>query len=182
MLVDRPSSHFEASPVTRLVSWTRFGLFAACLIGCVRIADADGPFRRRVGIRPTTAIVQADPIGRNANAPTPMLGTFYGTPAVIVRGDQPTGGGYSPLGMYGPNNMTIYGPTSIFRATSAPVRVYSRGYDGRVVETEGTSFSTPYRPEASPVIYPTPNSYYYRPRRPNLPPEYPSPINWIDQN
>src|SRR4051812_30652555 len=31
-------------------------------------------------------------------SPYPMLGTFYPTPSLMVRGNWPAGGGYSPLG------------------------------------------------------------------------------------
>lgn len=157
-------------------------LVGACLLTSGSETDAGSPPRRRP-LAPTAVRAEV-PAGfdRNANAPTSMLGTFYPTPYIIVRGDGPTGAGYSPLGQYGLGTTTLYGPISAYRATSAPVRVYSRGYDGRVIEREGTSFSTPYRPEASPVIYPTPNSYYYRPRRPNPSADTPSPINWLDQN
>ena len=51
--------------------------------------------------------------------------------------------------------MAPYGPTSAFRTTSAPVPIYSRGYDGRTYVAEATGFSTPNFPELSPVVYPT---------------------------
>lgn len=161
---------------------SHLALVVASLVTIGSDSYAGSPPRRRV-LAPTANLATV-PVGfdRNANAPTPMLGTFYPTPYIVVRGDGPTGGGYSPLGQYGLGTTTLYGPISAYRATTAPVRVYSRGYDGRVIEREGTTFSTPYRPEASPVVYPTPNSYYYRPRRPNISPDFPSPINWLDQN
>jgi hypothetical protein len=118
----------------------------------------------------------------NANAPSPMLGTFYPTPYVIVGGDPAAGGGYSPLGQYGTTTMVLYGPTSIFRSVTAPVTSYSRGYDGRVYESQGHSFSTPFRPESSPVVYPNANSNYYRPRGTTEPAQRMRGYGWVDQN
>ena len=86
---------------------------------------------------------------------SPTLGTFEPTPYLMVRGNGTTGGGYSPLDVYGDQSMTLYGPLSALRATSAPVTTYSRGYDGRIYAGPGTSFSTPNLPGLSPVIYPT---------------------------
>jgi hypothetical protein len=110
------------------------------------------------------------------------LGTFQPTPIVIVRGNWPTGGGYTPLQFYGDQTMMIYGPISPFRSVAAPVVTYSRGYDGRVYALPATSFSTPNRPELTPVIYPTSANYYYAPRVNRTPPQWTSGINWIDQN
>lgn len=152
---------------------------AVCMSGSGRAQAGDKIVRRRAyAITPTAYL--GDPA--NANAPSPMLGTFYPTPYVIVGGDRPTGDGYTPLGQYGPNNLTIYGPMSIYRSVTAPVSVYSRGYDGRVYESRGHSFSTPFRPESSPVIYPTANSNYYRPRGTTAPPWRTTGYGWIDQN
>ena len=92
------------------------------------------------------------------------LGTFEPTPYLMVRGDWPTGGGYSPLEVYGDQTLSLYGPLSPLRSVSAPVRTYTRGYDGRIYPGEGTSFSNPNLPRLSPVIYPTPASYYYAPQ------------------
>ena len=150
----------------------------ACL-ACVGPAEAGGPFRRRAAAVVPTATT-TNPA--NANAPSPMLGTFYPTNYAIVGGSFPTGGGYSPLGMYGTGNMVLYGPTSISRSVTAPVSVYSRGYDGRVYESQGHSFSTPFRPESSPVIYPSANSNYYRPRGTTAPPWRTTGFGWVDQN
>jgi len=156
------------------------GLLAVMLLATVPSADAGGNRRRRAAPIEAATVTTVNPA--NANAESPMLGTFYPTPSIRVGGASPTGAGYSPLGQYGLNNLTIYGPTSAFRATSAPIRVYSRGYDGRTVLTEARSVSTPYYPQGSPVVYPTPNSDYYRPRGTSFPPTWPSPINWLDQN
>ena len=137
-----------------------------------------GGFRRRVTTPIPTAVIT-----RGDDTETGMLGSFYPNPTIMVGGASPTGGGYSPLGQYGTSTLATYGPIAATRSTSAPVRVYSRGYDGRVYERQVDSFSNPYFPEASPVIFPTPNASYYRPRRgPSAPAGWPSPINWVDQN
>lgn len=151
----------------------------ACVSGSGPAQAGGGIFRRRTNIVTPTAYL-GNPA--DANAPSPMLGTFYPTPYLIVGGDRPTGDGYTPLGQYGPNNLTIYGPMSIYRSVTAPVSVYSRGYDGRVYESRGHSFSTPFHPQSSPVIYPTANSNYYRPRGTSAPPWWTTGNGWIDQN
>ena len=86
------------------------------------------------------------------------------------------------MGLYGESTMALYGPFSSLRSTAAPLITYSRGYDGRTVIHEGTSFSTPNLPEATPVIYPTQATYYYGFRESGDPPWWSSGINWIDQN
>jgi len=110
------------------------------------------------------------------------LGTFYPTPYLMVRGNAPAGGGYSPLGEYGNTTLSMYGPLSSFRMTSAPVATYSRGYDGRTVVVPGTSFSAPNYPQLTPVINPTQGSYYYGFRQSGTPPSWQNGINWLDQN
>jgi hypothetical protein len=119
---------------------------------------------------------------RPAYAPTSTLGTFYPTPYMVVRGNDPVGGGYSPLGIYGDQTMSIYGPFSPLRTRTAPVRSYVRGYDGRIYVSEGNSFSNPNVPELSPVVYPTEANNYFGPRVSRTPPWWSSAINWIDQN
>ena len=99
----------------------------------------------------------------------------------MVRGNWPTGGGYSPLEVYGDQTLSLYGPLSPLRSVSAPVRTYTRGYDGRISPGEGTSFSNPNLPRLSPVIYPTPASYYYGPRVNRTPPWWSTGTEWIDQ-
>jgi hypothetical protein len=84
--------------------------------------------------------------------------------------------------MYGMATMVMYGPTSIYRTATAPVTVYSRGYDGQVVELRGHSFSSPMMPESNPVVYPTTNSYYYRPRSGSSRPWTTTGYNWMDHN
>ncbi len=143
--------------------------------GFVSRAEAGGLFRKRAQ--------EASP---TAYAPSPArpatLGTFYVTPYITVRGNWPAGGGYSPLDQFGDATMAMYGPHSSFRATSAPVLSYSRGYDGRTVILEGTSFSTPLLPSLSPVVYPTQAIYFFAPRASTTPPWWKNGINWVDQN
>ncbi len=137
-------------------------------------AEAGGLFRRRTRtVVPTARVQQA--------SPSP-LGTFAPTPYMTVRGNFPTGGGYSPLDSFGDTSMDMYGPLSAFRATAAPVVTYTRGYDGRVRVVEGTSFSTPNHPDNSPVVYPTHGTYYYGFRETGDPPWWAKGTNWIDQN
>jgi hypothetical protein len=112
----------------------------------------------------------------------PTLGTFEPTPYIMVGGLSPIGGGYSPLGIYGDGSMALNGPFSPMRSTSAPVRMYNRGYDGVLREVRGTSFSNPNLPELSPIVYPTPRNYYYAPRVDRTPPWWSTGINWIDLN
>ncbi|MGP0068173.1 MAG: hypothetical protein ACLQGP_31820 [Isosphaeraceae bacterium] len=115
-----------------------------------------------------------------ATQPRP-LGTFMPTPMVWIGGDFPNGGGYSPLGLYGDQTMALYGPFSPFRTATAPVVVYSRGYDGVVRPTEGIATSYPNLPALSPVAYPTQANNYYGPRVLQDPRSYPA-FNWLDQN
>ena len=113
----------------------------------------------------------------------PILGTFYPTPYMTVRGNMPTGGGYSPLGIGGSDtSLDVYGPLSSLRSVAAPIVTYNRGYNGVVSATEGTTFTTPYLPSGSPAIYPTRGQNYYGFRNQPTPPQWDSPINWIDQN
>jgi hypothetical protein len=143
-------------------------------------AEGGWPYRRPAVVVPTTA---PRPVpGGYEPAPSPMLGTFYPSPYALVRGNWPAGGGYSPLGVYGDQSMSVYGPLSPFRGYTAPVATYTRGYDGRPVVLEGTSFSTPNQPDLTPVVYPTQANYFYRIRETGDPPWWGSAMNWIDQN
>src|SRR3954470_1525388 len=137
--------------------------------------QAGAPFRRRSRVLVPSVATVGQPS-------SPYAGTFFPTPYMTVRGNSPTGGGYSPLGLYGESTMALYGPLSSLRSTAAPLITYSRGYDGRTVILEGTSFSTPNLPEATPVIYPTQATYYYGFRESGVPPWWFSGVNWIDQN
>src|SRR5262245_3297235 len=109
---------------------------AALLTRDLTPAEAGGPFRR-----PPQRVVPT--VHSGDAAVYPMLGTFYPTPYMIVRGNFPTGGGYSPLDQFGNTSLSLYGPLSSLRATTAPVLLVTRGYDGRLVPLSATSFSTP---------------------------------------
>jgi hypothetical protein len=152
---------------------------------CLSLAFASG------GARISIAEDRIERVARPANVvrPAPVcaiparatLGTFEPTPYLMVRGNWPTGGGYSPLEVYGDMTLSLYGPISPLRSVSAPVRTYTRGYDGRLYVGEATSFSNPNLPGLSPVIYPTQGSYFYGPRLNRTPPWWSSATNWIDQ-
>jgi hypothetical protein len=178
---------------------TKIALGVLSLLACGSSwAEGAGWFRRRATVAtPTSATVPAPapsprgPIPTAASptptsfdpSPYPMLGTFYPSPYLMVRGNWPAGGGYSPLGLYGDQSMAVYGPLSPFRGYTAPVVTYTRGYDGRPVPVEGNSFSTPNRPDMTPVVYPTQSNYYYRIRgEPGDPPWWGTGTDWIDQN
>lgn len=165
-------------------------------------AEAGGLFRKRqpVVVATPAPVAVAAPVPTSTAVPAPgpvagytpivapsappTLGTFYPTPTMVVRGNYPTGGGYSPNSSYGDTSLDIYGPLSALRYTAAPVLTYARGYDGRPVVLEGTSFSTPNLPGNSPVVYPTQATYFFAPRTINnsTPPWWPKATNWIDQN
>lgn len=140
-------------------------------------AEAGWPGRRGRTVT-STAVVRPT----SAPVSTAPLGTFYPTPVMTVRGNYPLGGGYSPADIAGDAALDVYGPLSSLRATAAPVLSYSRGYDGRGVVQEGTSFSTPNLPSLTPVIYPTQATDVSGPRLLKNPPWWPKATNWIDQN
>jgi hypothetical protein len=147
-------------------------------VGTMGTAWADPPPRRH-GRK--LIVNRARPvIVPNPAAPT-TLGIFRPTPTLTIRGNDPVGGGYSPLGIYGDQTMALYGPFSPLRPATAPVLTYTRGYDGEVRLTEGLSSSYPNLPALSPVVYPTEANYYYAPRYLMSPREPKSAINWIDQ-
>ncbi len=99
----------------------------------------------------------------------------------MVQGNFPVGGGYSPLGIYGEQTMSLYGPISSLRTTTAPVQVYTRGYDGVVRPATSISASYPNYPALSPVAYRTRSNDYYAPRIRENPAEN-SAYMWLDQN
>ena len=84
--------------------------------------------------------------------------------------------------IYGDQTLSLYGPLSPLRVSTAPVLGYTRGYDGQIRLTEANSFSYPNLPDLSPVVYPTEANYYYGPRVNRTPRWGSSAINWIDQN
>jgi hypothetical protein len=144
-------------------------------VGSIRAEDHNR--RARQGV----VVTRARPVCAPAAAQPRPLGTFMPTPVVVIRGNDPVGGGYSPLGIYGDQTMALYGPFSPFRSVTAPVVVYSRGYDGVVRPTEAISASYPNLPVLSPVAYPTQANNYYGPRIIEDPRSF-SAINWLDQN
>lgn len=158
---------------------------AAVLLLVVATTAQAGDGQRRRARRAAAAAAAARPVVPTARVVDPVyagrLGTFNPTPAILVQGNYPVGGGYSPLGTYGETTMSLYGPFSSMRTTTAPVQVYTRGYDG-VVRT-GTAISTSYPnlPALSPVAYPTRANNYYAPRVRENPAET-SAYMWLDQN
>jgi hypothetical protein len=165
---------FDLRACTRLFA---LGVVLYQTVGPVELASADHGARRA---RRTTVVTRAR--SRVAPAPNTTLGIFQPTPYITVIGNDYVGAGYSPLGIYGDQTMSLYGPFSPFRATTAPVLTYVRGYDGQLRTVEAASFSYPNLPPLSPVIYPTEANYYYAPRVSRTPPWWSNPINWIDQN
>ena len=148
-------------------------------LGMSSPVEAGGLFRRRERPSPAPAV----PRPADRVAPSDMLGTFRSTPVITVRGNGIIGGGYSPIGLYGENNsMTLYGPISSLRPTSAPVNTVVRGYNGLATQVEGTSFSTPFQPDLSPVRYPTRATNYDALRGPGVPNRSGNGITWVDQN
>jgi hypothetical protein len=156
-------------------------LAGSVLIGVIASdADAGGPFRRRPRSVVETATTTRP---QDRVAPSPMLGSFMPSPYVSVRGTGVIGGGYSALGMYGrEQSLSVYGPLSAFRSTSAPVTTIVRGYNGLPVVAEGTSFSNPNQPTLSPIVYPTRASNYSALKFQSTPPQWDKAILWIDQN
>jgi hypothetical protein len=168
-------------------SFTILGLLAASFLTPVPQVVAGGPFWSRAvpppqgsgGFVTTGRLVTRPQSTLNSSG---RLGTFYPTPYLMVRGNAPAGGGYSPLGSFGDSTLSMYGPLSPFRPITAPVWTYSRGYDGRVIVRPGTSFSTPNAPSMTNVVYPTQSTNYFGFRESGSPPWYSNAINWIDQN
>ena len=159
----------------------RRSLLAGALITFVLV-----PVGPALGQNPYQSTPQARRGYRGTVAPcaagvTPTLGTFAPTPYLTVRGNWPAGGGYSPLDIYGDMTLPLYGPLSSLRATSAPVTIYSRGYNGAPRATPATSFSNPNLPALSPVVYPRQSNNYYAPRIDRSPPSWANAMNWIDQ-
>ena len=145
------------------------------VLGSVRADDPSSCTPRKV------VATRARP--RNVPSSSAPLGTFIPTPYVMIGGNYPTGSvGYSPLESYGLTTLSLNGPTSAFRVSTAPVLVYTRGYDGQTQLAPANSFSYPNLPYLSPVVYPTEANYYWGPRTPRTPRFGSSAINWIDQN
>ena len=79
-----------------------FGLMLLQLHFGVGAAFAGEP-SRRVGRAVAVTRVWPCPAYRA----TSSLGTFYPTPYIMVRGNLPIGGGYSPLGIYGDQTLAL---------------------------------------------------------------------------
>lgn len=167
------------------------GLLAVLLLVGTTPVQAGGRLFRRARVAHAPAAVSQAPAYvpaarvvpyANANAPTTMLGTFYPDNYMTVRGNFPAGGGYSPLGAMGDQNLVEYGPLSSMRPIPAPVLTYVRGFDGRVYPTQGTAFSYPNLPTVAPVIYPTQATDVLGFPQSGTPPWWKNAINWIDQN
>jgi hypothetical protein len=145
------------------------------LAGSAATTQAQDPYRRYVPA--AAAAVCVPPSGPS------QLGTFTPDRTLFIGGPiQPTVGP-TTLGMFGPDVGSVIGPLSALRETAAPVLTYSRGYDGTLVPSMGTSFSNPNLPGLSPIKYPTraniapgPGPRIQRPRY------WPPATNWIDQN
>ncbi len=127
-------------------------------IGLLDSARADHGSRRA---RRALVVNRARPVYAPGAAQPAPLGTFMPTPAVTIGGAYPVAGGYSPMGIYGDQTMALYGPFSPFRSVTAPVVVYSRGYDGVIRPAQGVASSYPNLPILSPVVYPTRANHYY---------------------
>jgi hypothetical protein len=154
------------------------GVILILSVGASTAAAGERHWRRA---RPQAVAQPVPTAARMSPVYAGRLGTFMPTPAVVVQGNYPAGGGYSPLGTFGDTTMSLYGPFSAFRTTTAPVLTYSRGYDGVVRPAEAITTSYPILPWLSPVAYPTRANYYYGPRIIDDPAGT-SAINWIDQN
>ncbi len=147
-------------------------------IGALGLVRADHHTRRG---RRAAVVTRARPVYAPCAVHPAPLGTFMPTPTVLVQSNYPVGGGYSPMGIYGDQTLSLDGPFSSFRSVTAPIVVYSRGYDGVVRPTEVVSSSYPNLPVLSPVAYPTRANNYYAPRVVEDPRSN-SAINWLDQN
>jgi hypothetical protein len=131
--------------------------------------------RRAAVVQPVPTARVRDPVYGS------RLGTFVSTPGIVVQGNFPAGGGYAPLGISGDAAMSLYGPLSSLRTTTAPVITYTRGYDGVVRPTTAITTTYPNLPYLSPFAYPTRANYYYAPRVLENPAED-SAVNWLDMN
>src|SRR5262245_55623610 len=119
------------------------GIVTVVTIGAITATAGERSFRRghRTAVaRPVPTARRIDPVYGD------RLGTFYPTPAIVVQAGYPATNGYAPLGIFGDHNLSVYGPFSSFRTTTAPVATYIRGYDGVVRPAESISTSYPNLP------------------------------------
>ena len=159
---------------------TKSPWFGPTLVALVLLVPCDGRAGER---RHRARAVVAVPTAKVRNYdPDRSLGTFGPTPYLFVRGNGVAGGGYSPGDSFGDVAMDIYGPLSAFRSISAPVVVYTRGYNGVMTPSIGTSFSNPNRPALSPVVYPTQANNYYGFPVSGTPPWWAKGGSFIDEN
>lgn len=119
-------------------------------------------------------------VSRAGLEPSPMLGSFQPTPYMTVGGNNISG--FTPLSRYGGETLSLYGPFSALRATAVPVVTYSRGYDGVVRPDVSTSFSYPFLPAASPVVYPTRAQVRGAFGSQETPPWWDTGFGWVDMN
>src|SRR5262249_35742380 len=126
-------------------------LFLIGAVGAFTPARGGHLFRRSG--RPA-AVSRARPVYVPSSAASDTLGIFRPTPYITVGGDYPSGGGYSPLGIYGDQTMALYGPTSSLRPMTAPVVTYTRGYGGEVRPAPGNTSLHTHPPRLSPVHFP----------------------------
>jgi hypothetical protein len=118
-------------------------VWAVLVFGLASVGRAGEPTRGGVGwVVPRSGVVSTAPR-------SPYLGTFYPTPSLIIRDDEPAGKGYSPLGQYGqPSAMDLYGPISRFRSRTETFTYYRRGYNGVLESRQGVRVTQPYlRPD-----------------------------------
>jgi hypothetical protein len=163
--------------------YRRCARMALFVIVCFKATGADRPALADHGARRAARRVVATRAQTDcAPSTNTTLGIFRPTPYLMVRGNNPVGAGYSPLGISGDASMALYGPFSPLRAATAPVQMYVRGYDGQIRVSDMTAFSYPNYPALSPVIYPTEASNFYAPRINRTLPSRSSAVNWIDQN
>ena len=170
-------------------------LVAVLALGALAPRAQAGKWFQRRQARPVVVAPAPAPVPTayaTPRAEAAPLGSFAHNPQIMVGGNWPNRiaedgpgvalGGYSPNGFYGDTTMVLYGPLAALRAVTAPVPVYSRGYDGRTVVTEGTATSYPNMPELSPVIYPTRATNFWGFRETTTPPWWTRGTNWIDKN
>lgn len=136
----------------------------------------------QVVVGPRAAVPPPAGIDHATRPPGRLLGTFYPEPTVNIMGSGPARGGYSPLDMYGPTTLSLYGPFSAFRVKSAPITIYQRGYDGILRPSVGISLSYPNFPAASPVVYPTRANVDHGFPSSGVPPWWRRAETWLDQD
>jgi hypothetical protein len=151
------------------------------MTAAIGVTTASGGERHARKARRTVIAERARPVYPTDSTYSSQLGTFNPSPAIMVQGNYPVGGGYAPLGIFGDQNMSLYGPFSGLRTTTAPVITYVRGYDGVVRPSEGVTATYPNLPRLAPLAYPTRANHYYAPRILESPADTNASM-WIDHN